>query len=140
MVRENADLMKAKLERIQSVDRSTIVPGNKGGTYVPKGSKSHKERAREHRELQHKEAAEKWSLIRDDFTKMWLSGVPVKEMSQKFNVVPSQVRLLRNVFGLPSRVFSNWVIKSATAGDILTTRAALKARREKRAINYSTKV
>ena len=130
MVTENNDLLKEKKERLSKFDRSLIPVGSHKGKYVPSASLSHKQRAKEHREKTHKDAVERWASIRTEFTEMWLNGTPVKQMCIKFNVVESQIKLLRNVFGLPSRVFSNW-IKPVTIieRDHMTVRESIAARK-----------
>jgi hypothetical protein len=119
-----------KASRLAGYIKENGRASNSGGSgYVANVCKPLRERARLSREEKHMKAAAKWASIRKEFEEMWIGGVKIETMCSRFNISTSSVRMLRNVFGLPSRVFGNWKSFYIVRGDDLPT--VREAKRER---------
>jgi hypothetical protein len=127
-VRSNGELMGTKTTRLTSIDRSSVPTGGNTDGYSPDCATPLKTRALRSREESHAKALAKWSGIREDFVSKWLSGTPIKDMQTHYGVGAAYIRLLRDVFGLPPRLFPRWVNSSVPSDSVMTVRQGRRVR------------
>jgi hypothetical protein len=97
-----------RIKNLQGLDRSAIPKGGNPDRYQSKYCKDFTARAMKHREKAHEDFTQKIISIQKDFAKDWMAGVPYKTLCEKYRLSNMQIKTLRNVLSLPSRVFSNW--------------------------------